>query len=205
MVPNANEEFSLAQTANLGDVLSRHSSFFADHKLLLIIIKSPKIESIAAPERKGVRLVSLHYFVDICIEWAALVDFGELLALQFYYVNETLVLTAYECCFIDQRYCEDKVLGRHLVNYIKRLDVYHVKHLLFSSDKKITSNNYAETHVLNVKLFYSFWITSSENVDLVLAVNCDYVLTAYCIYMTSCLTLVLAMQLWLSLLKESIL
>jgi len=69
----------------------------------------------------------------------------------------------------------------------------------------ITTNNNAETPVLDIELLYSLWVSPLENIHLVLVVNCDYEIATYCVDVTSCLALVLTVHLWLGLFQESVL
>jgi hypothetical protein len=121
--------------------------------------------------------------------------------LNFDDVNKALILPTNDCSFVDHRNCKYEVLSRNFVNYVKVFGVDHVKQLFLCSDKEVLADHNAESHILDIEFFYSLRVASFKNVDLVLVVYCDYVISADCVYVTSCLSFVLAVQLWLSLLQ----
>ena len=121
--------------------------------------------------------------------------------MNFYDVNKALILPTNDCSFVDHRNRKDEVLSRNFVNYVEVFGVDHVKQLFLCSDKEVLTYHNTESHILNIEFFYSLRVASFENVDLVLAVDCDNVISADRVYVTSRLSFVLAVQLWLSLLQ----
>jgi len=127
LVPNTKQETTFSQTTNLRYVFPTHVLFFAHNQRLLIRIKCSKKESISTTKRKSIWCVTLNYFVNISAKRSSLIYFNQLrLALEFYYVNKSLILPTYHCVLVYTSYRKYKILGRNLIQYFKSLGVDHV-------------------------------------------------------------------------------
>ena len=83
----------------MGDVFARKDILIRDMPLALVI--SSEEQSVATAESKSVRLVSLHYFIDIRCKQLGLLHSLELFPFHNPdHIDEALVLTTDYCGFV---------------------------------------------------------------------------------------------------------
>jgi hypothetical protein len=107
-----------------------------------------------------------------------------------------LVLAAGYCCLVYFSDAEYIALGLNAIHDLECRSVYQVEQLLFSANEEVVIDNKGIPHVLDIECLDLFRVSSAEDVDFVLTVDCDDKVIVDLVDVSSSLAVILAVDDW---------